>query len=160
MKGAGRRWTKGRRLVIALQVAVLVVWLGGWELAARTRLVDPFFFSQPSAVWAQIVTWTTQGTSQGSLGEQILVTLEEATMGFVQRIFYYHVPTAWLCRFDAGSLPTYSGNAAGKVGAATATRRCEPRRIPTNEATPPKVATRKETKSVRFPNAAMGSSDA
>jgi NitT/TauT family transport system permease protein len=83
MKGAGRTWTKRRRLVIALQVAVLVVWLGGWELAARTGLIDPFFFSQPSAVWAQIVTWTTQGTSQGSLGEQILVTLEEATMGFV-----------------------------------------------------------------------------
>jgi NitT/TauT family transport system permease protein len=83
MKGAGRAWTKRRRLVIALQVAVLVVWLGGWELAARTRLIDPFFFSQPSAVWAQIVTWTTQGTSQGSLGEQILVTLEEAAIGFV-----------------------------------------------------------------------------
>lgn len=79
MKGAGRTWTKRRRLVIALQVAVLVVWLGGWELAARTRLIDPLFFSQPSAVWAQIVTWTTQG----SLGQQILVTLEEATMGFV-----------------------------------------------------------------------------
>jgi len=83
MKGAGRTWTKRRRLVIALQVAVLVVWLGGWELAARTGLIDPFFFSQPSAVWAQIVTWTSQGTSQGSLSEQILVTLEEATMGFV-----------------------------------------------------------------------------
>jgi NitT/TauT family transport system permease protein len=83
MKGAGRTWTKRRRLVIALQVVVLVVWLGGWELAARTGLIDPFFFSQPSAVWAQIVTWTSQGTSQGSLGEQILVTLEEATMGFV-----------------------------------------------------------------------------
>ena len=83
MKGAGRTWTKRRRLVIALQVVVLVVWLGGWELAARTGLIAPFFFSQPSAVWAQIVTWTSQGTSQGSLGEQILVTLEEATMGFV-----------------------------------------------------------------------------
>ena len=83
MKGAGRTWTKRRRLVTALQVVVLVVWLGGWELAARTGLIDPFFFSQPSAVWAQIVTWTSQGTSQGSLGEQILVTLEEATMGFV-----------------------------------------------------------------------------
>ena len=89
MTRAGRKLTKQttltkrRRLVIELQVAVLVVWLGGWELAARTKVVDPFFFSQPSAVWDQIVTWTTQGTSQGSLGEQILVTLEEAAMGFV-----------------------------------------------------------------------------
>jgi NitT/TauT family transport system permease protein len=83
MKTGGRTWTRRRRLVIGLQVAVLVVWLGGWELAARTKVIDPFFFSQPSAVWSQILTWTTQGTSQGSLGEQILVTLEEAAMGFV-----------------------------------------------------------------------------
>jgi NitT/TauT family transport system permease protein len=83
MKTGGRTWTRRRRLVIGLQIAVLVVWLGGWELAARTKVIDPFFFSQPSAVWSQILTWTTQGTSQGSLGEQILVTLEEAAMGFV-----------------------------------------------------------------------------
>ena len=83
MKTGGRTWTRRRRLVIGLQVAVLVVWLGGWELAARTKVIDPFFFSQPSAVWSQIITWTTQGTSQGSLGEQILITLEEAAMGFV-----------------------------------------------------------------------------
>jgi NitT/TauT family transport system permease protein len=83
MKTGGRTWTRRRRLVIGLQVAVLLVWLGGWELAARTKVIDPFFFSQPSAVWSQILTWTTQGTSQGSLGEQILVTLEEAAMGFV-----------------------------------------------------------------------------
>ena len=83
MKTGGRTWTRRRRLVIGLQVAVLVVWLGGWELAARTKVIDPFFFSQPSAVWSQILTWTTQGTSQGSLGEQILITLEEAAMGFV-----------------------------------------------------------------------------
>jgi len=33
--------------------------------------------------------------------------------------------------------------------------RSEPRRMPTSEATPAKVATTKETKRVRFPNAAM-----
>jgi NitT/TauT family transport system permease protein len=37
-------------------------------------VIDPFRFNQPSAVWGQIVTWTTQGASQGSLGAQILVT--------------------------------------------------------------------------------------
>src|SRR5664280_2663904 len=81
MKTGGR--TRRRRLVIGLQVGVLVLWLGGWELLARAKVIDPFFFSQPSAVWDQIVTWTSQGTSQGSLGEQILVTLEEAAFGFV-----------------------------------------------------------------------------
>ena len=83
MNTAGRARAKRRRLVIALQLIVLAVWLGGWELAAQTKLIDPFFFSQPSAVWDQIVTWTSNGTSQGSLGEQIQVTLEEAALGFV-----------------------------------------------------------------------------
>jgi len=40
-------------------------------------------FGQPSTVWSQIVTWVTQGTAQGSLGEQIFVTMEEAVIGFV-----------------------------------------------------------------------------
>lgn len=83
MSRARRTWDKRRRLVAALQVVVLVVWLGGWELAAQTKLIDPFFFSQPSAVWKQIVTWTTVGTAQGSLGTQVVVTLEEAAIGFV-----------------------------------------------------------------------------
>src|SRR5665647_3103534 len=37
-----------RRLVIALQLTVLAVWLGGWEIAARTKVIDPFFFSPVS----------------------------------------------------------------------------------------------------------------
>ncbi|WP_427885136.1 ABC transporter permease [Kribbella sp. GL6] len=78
-----RPWTPRRRLVLALRIGVLVLWLGGWEVAARTKLIDPFFFGQPSAVWSQIVTWVTQGTAQGSLGEQIFVTMEEAVIGFV-----------------------------------------------------------------------------
>ena len=29
----------------------------------------------------------------------ILSAPREATMGFVQKIFYYHVPSAWVCFF-------------------------------------------------------------
>jgi len=81
---SGRRpWTPRRRFILGLRIGVLVLWLGSWELAARTKLLDPFFFGQPSTVWSQIVTWVTQGTSQGSLGEQIFVTMEEAVIGFL-----------------------------------------------------------------------------
>ncbi|MFG1423588.1 ABC transporter permease [Xanthobacter sp. VTT E-85238] len=69
-------------LVIALRIAILVGVLGGWELGAQTGFIDPFFFASPSGIWDQIWIWMTEGTSQGPLWEQILVTLEETTLGF------------------------------------------------------------------------------
>ena len=70
-------------LVLGLRVAILVVFLGGWELAARTHLIDPFFFAMPSAIVQQLWTWITEGTSQGPLWGEVLVTLEETVLGFV-----------------------------------------------------------------------------
>jgi NitT/TauT family transport system permease protein len=73
-----------RRAVLNLaRLALVVVALGAWEISVRTRHVDPFFWGQPSGVWDQLYTWITVGTPQGSLGEQILVTLQEAVYGFV-----------------------------------------------------------------------------
>ena len=77
---AARR--RRRMLIYSLRVLVLVVILGGWELGARTGIIDHFFWGQPSGIWAQIVTWVTQGTAQGSLWEQIAATLEETIGGF------------------------------------------------------------------------------
>jgi NitT/TauT family transport system permease protein len=78
--GAGARYTM---VVRGLQIAVVIAGLGGWEAAARLKLIDPFFFSQPSAIFDQLVTWITEGTSLGSLWVQILVTLEETVAGFL-----------------------------------------------------------------------------
>src|SRR6266705_1639580 len=73
-----------RRIVVnILRVLLLVVIIGGWELTTRVGIVDPFFWGQPSGIWAQIVTWVTQGTAQGPLWEQIAVTLEETVLGFL-----------------------------------------------------------------------------
>ncbi|MBS0429331.1 MAG: ABC transporter permease [Proteobacteria bacterium] len=72
-----------RRLIIGLRLVVLVVALGGWEIAARMKWIDPFFYSQPSLIWAQIVEWVRDGTSQGSLWMQVAVTLEETVLGFL-----------------------------------------------------------------------------
>jgi NitT/TauT family transport system permease protein len=71
------------RLVYVLRVVILVVTLGGWELAARLDWIDPFFFSMPSQIAGQIWIWMTEGTSQGPLWVQVLVTLEETTLGFL-----------------------------------------------------------------------------
>ena len=70
-------------LVYALRVAVLVVALGGWEIAGRLGWIDPFFFSMPSLIALQIWVWLVEGTSQGPLWVQVLVTLEETTLGFL-----------------------------------------------------------------------------
>jgi NitT/TauT family transport system permease protein len=67
--------------VFAVRVALVALWLGSWELAAR-NWIDPFFYSKPSAIWHQLVTWFTDGTSQGSIWSQISVTLQEAVAGF------------------------------------------------------------------------------
>ncbi|MBH0619537.1 ABC transporter permease, partial [Salmonella enterica] len=72
-----------RKVVVAARIAILVVALGGWELGARTGAIDPFFFASPSGIAAQVWTWATEGTSQGPLWEQILVTMEETALGFL-----------------------------------------------------------------------------
>lgn len=70
-------------MVNLLRVLLLVVILGGWELCTRVGIIDPFFWGRPSGIWQQIVTWVTQGTAQGPLWQQVVVTLEEAILGFL-----------------------------------------------------------------------------
>lgn len=77
------RQKRRRRLVLTLRIALLVVLLGGWELAVRVGLIDPFFFGQPSAIAAKLVEWSVDGTSIGPLWWQIWVTIYEAGAGFL-----------------------------------------------------------------------------
>lgn len=72
-----------RRMIIGLRLAVLVIALGGWEIAARLKWIDPFFYSMPSMIYDQLVEWMRDGTSQGSLWMQVAVTLEETVIGFL-----------------------------------------------------------------------------
>src|SRR5436190_4071555 len=72
-----------RVLVNSLRVLLLVVLIGGWELCTHVGLIDPFVWGRPSGIWAQLVTWVTQGTAQGPLWQQIAVTFEETVLGFL-----------------------------------------------------------------------------
>ena len=71
-----------RRNIWLLRLAIVVVWLGSWELAGR-YWIDPFFYSMPSKIWERLVEWFSTGTDFGSIWYQILVTVEEAVLGFV-----------------------------------------------------------------------------
>jgi NitT/TauT family transport system permease protein len=74
---------KGRRRwpVYAGRAALIVLWLGSWELAS-TYWIDPFFYSKPSQIAVKLADWFTKGTSYGSIWQQISYTLQEAVYGF------------------------------------------------------------------------------
>jgi NitT/TauT family transport system permease protein len=79
-----RRGNARHRLgLAAARTGIVMVVLIAWQLAVNTKAVDPFFWGSPTGVWDTLVTWVTVGTSLGSLGEQIFVTLQEAVLGFV-----------------------------------------------------------------------------
>lgn len=79
-RSAGSGYTTRVRL---LQLLVVLVALGGWEAAGRVKLIDPFFFSMPSAIADQLIVWMRDGTSIGPLWGQVLVTMEETVIGFL-----------------------------------------------------------------------------
>jgi len=78
-RGRGRH--SSSLLVNSVRAALVFLWLGSWELCART-VIDPFFYSMPSQIWAKLVIWFTEGTSQGTIWANIGITLEEAVLGF------------------------------------------------------------------------------
>jgi NitT/TauT family transport system permease protein len=80
---ADRRERRTQRLERILQVAVFVVIVGGWELAARKGVADPFFFGQPSGIADTIWRWSVRGTPAGPLWQHVVVTLEETILAFM-----------------------------------------------------------------------------
>jgi sulfonate transport system permease protein len=72
-----------RRLaIIVAQVVVLILVFGGWQLFTSLKIVDPFFFGQPSGIVRTAWQWVQHGTNQGSIWLQIYTTMEEAVFGF------------------------------------------------------------------------------
>lgn len=69
--------------VVFWRVAILVIFLGGWELASRTEIIDPFFFAMPSTIAERLWEWITEGTAEGPLWFHLWVTMEEALLGFL-----------------------------------------------------------------------------
>src|ERR1700742_3645668 len=75
--------SRRKLLVLAAQVALLVVVFGGWQLFTSLKIVDPFFFGQPSGIVSQAWDWVRHGTNFGSIWLQIWTTMEEAVLGFL-----------------------------------------------------------------------------
>ena len=82
---AGVRHAARRRkaLVWAARLATLIVVIGGWQLLTSAKIVDRFFWGQPSGIVAQLNDWVRHGTAYGSIWLQIWTTFKEAVLGFV-----------------------------------------------------------------------------
>jgi NitT/TauT family transport system permease protein len=79
-----RRRTHRRRLAVwAARVATLVFVIGGWQLFTSLKIIDPFFWGQPSGIVKQLNDWVSHGTQYGSIWLQIWTTMKEALLGFL-----------------------------------------------------------------------------
>jgi len=79
---ARRRAHRRRVLVYSARAATLLFVIGGWQLLTTWKVVDPFFFGQPSGIVRQLVDWAQHGTAYGSLWLQVWITMKEALLGF------------------------------------------------------------------------------
>lgn len=65
-------------MLYSIRIAILLGFLLAWELLSGVVL-DPFFFSQPSVIWHQLVLLV----QSGQFGPNVLLTVEEAFFGYV-----------------------------------------------------------------------------
>jgi NitT/TauT family transport system permease protein len=80
---AARSAKRRKQTVYFWRYLILIVFVGGWEILSRTKLIDDFFFSKPSDIVARLHTWVVEGTAEGSLWYHLWVTMEESILGFV-----------------------------------------------------------------------------
>ena len=80
---ARHRARRRKAWVNAARVVSLVVFIGGWQLLTATKVIDPFFFGQPTGIVARLVDWARHGTAYGSLWLQIWITMKEALLGLL-----------------------------------------------------------------------------
>jgi NitT/TauT family transport system permease protein len=84
---ARSRRRRRRTLVWSARILLLVVIIGGWQLLTEAKVIDPFFWGQPSGIVKQLHDWVQHGTAYGSIWEQVWVTMKEAVLGFIYGVF-------------------------------------------------------------------------
>jgi NitT/TauT family transport system permease protein len=66
-------------LIIAAQVGIFAGLIALWEIAADFKIIDPFFWSQPSVIWSTLITFLTQGDAL----TDIVYTFQSTILGFI-----------------------------------------------------------------------------
>ena len=65
--------------IVAIQLGVFAAFVALWELAARSGFIDAFFWSQPSAIAATMITFFTSGHALVDIG----FTFRSTLLGFI-----------------------------------------------------------------------------
>ncbi len=77
---AYKRQNKRRKgLIILIQISLLILFIGLWELCAHFNLINTFLVSKPSAIWNLFVTYL----KSGEIFRHINVSLIETLLGLV-----------------------------------------------------------------------------
>ena len=71
-----------RGWVPMVQLALLILLFGSWQLAVDTKRISVFFFGSPAGTWRELYEWIRRGTVQGPLWQQAWVTMQETLAGF------------------------------------------------------------------------------
>ena len=58
--------TRRKLKVYAAQLTVFVIIFGGWQLFTSLKIVDPFFFGQPSGIVSTLVRPSAGGLPEGT----------------------------------------------------------------------------------------------
>ncbi len=66
-------------VVVLVQMVMLVAFIALWEISAAFKLIDPFFWSRPSAIWATLLIFFTEGNALVDIG----FTFRSTIIGFV-----------------------------------------------------------------------------
>ena len=74
-----QRARRRRLLITAVQIAIVVIWLGSWQLCADQGITNRLFTSAPSDIWTSLWNGLVHGQTLSSLG----TTLYETLVGFV-----------------------------------------------------------------------------
>jgi NitT/TauT family transport system permease protein len=94
--GRQRRLTGRRLLITLLQIAILVVVLGTWQLFAVNRIGNPLFTSSPSKIAQALWSGLTTGQTLQNLGTTLIETLVgfviSVVIGIVFGVLFYAVP--------------------------------------------------------------------
>ncbi len=82
-KSARRRLPVARHwptsVVMLVQMVILVALIALWEIGAAYKLIDPFFWSRPSAIWTTLLIFFGQGDAFVDIG----FTFRSTIIGFV-----------------------------------------------------------------------------
>ena len=82
MERARKQRLRRRILVNLTRILILALLIASWQVLADSGVIDKFYSGTPSGVAKKLWSWLQHGTSQGSLWDQVWVTLQETLMGF------------------------------------------------------------------------------